>query len=102
MTDWLERGKKDFRDGVPRVGAPAGEGSAHGNDWRKGWDAAETEGEQARLQMADVEIVLHDGRLFLVDEQGRVLGMQTNVVVEQSDDGLAASVSFRGLRLRAV
>ena len=102
MTDWLERGRYDFREGVPRAGAPAGEGSAVGNEWRKGWDEADAKHEVSRVEIAEVELVLRGGKMFLVDDRGRVLGTQTNIVVEQNDDGTAASVSFADLRLRAV
>ena len=100
--DWRERGKKDFRDGVPRAAAPNSQDTPAGGAWRRGWDEAAGEAEQQGLEVAGVALVLRAGRLTLVDAAGRVLGTQANIAVQQNDEGLAAAVTFTGLRLDAV
>ncbi len=97
--DWRERGKKDFRDGVPRVAAPNSQDTSAGGAWRRGWDEAAGEAERQGIEVTEVALVLRAGRLYLVDAAGRVLGTQTSIVIEQNDEGLAAAVTFTGLRL---
>ncbi len=100
--DWYQRGKHDFAEGVPRSGAPSSEEATAGREWRRGWDEAASKARKRRPDLSSVELLMRDGRLYLVDESGRVLGNQTNLVLEQGEDGTAASVTFAGLRIRTL
>lgn len=98
---WVARGKADHAAGVPRTAAPdGGRGTADGEAWRKGWDEAEADhitddGDDDAFELAPVHLAPVNGRLQLLDHKGRVLGAQTNLLLEQAEDGAAAvTVTF--------
>lgn len=105
--EWYERGRREFADGIPRAAAPTPEGRPAGDEWRRGWDeaalTAETDGPPPGVrEVAEVSLAMCDGILTLVDANGRTLGRQANVFVEQDQDGVKATVSFFGKNLTAL
>ena len=101
---WGARGKLAFKDGLARSETPYPVGEPETIDWLKGYDeAAEESGDDARgPELADVQLVLADGRLRLTDRRGRVLGTQAHIAVEQGEDDMFnATVTFVGLKLVA-
>lgn len=103
-TDWYQRGVHDYNEKVPRIAAPTPVGLPAGDEWRDGWDSAakvsELEGKQS-LEIAYPELILKAGKLVLIDDRGRVIGVQIGIVVEQHDDEVSASVTFAGLQLHS-
>ncbi len=99
MTDWFEAGAEAWRDGQPRHGAPSEERARA--EWLRGWDAAAAEDETDATiwQVAHVKLLLRDGRLHLVDGQGRLLGTQVHVAVEAAEHGHVATVVFSGVKI---
>ncbi len=97
--DWEAQGRKDRRQAVPIAGAPGPEDTIHGRQWRKGWQEEDTRIEASRQEMAPIEVQMRDGKLFLVDGDGRILGNQSGIILQQDEDGLSASVTFVQLDL---
>lgn len=96
---WIDRGRADHAGGVPRVASPdSGMGTPEGEAWRKGWDqadAAAVDTDDDAFEVAPVHLAPVNGRLRLLDRKGRVLGAQTNLLLEQAEDNSAAiTVTF--------
>lgn len=100
LENWESRGGHDRSQGVPRHGHPTGRPEIT-DAWLRGWDAAADEDPGPGLEMAEVKIRLYKGRFYLVDNAGRMLGVQARVDLSQDADGIAAAVTFLGLSISA-
>ncbi len=100
---WEERGAADFAEGVERKPGPFPAGTPEGDDWRAGWDAASAAAPQdgdTVFRVAPVKLSIVDGRFHLVDPQGRLLGAQSYINVEQAEHGHNVTVTFSGVDLQ--
>lgn len=104
---WEARGRTDYGARVPRLASPdGGKGTIEGDAWRKGWDTAEADyvtdnGDDEVFEVAPVHVAAVGGRLRLCDHKGRVLGPQTSVLLEQTEDGrVAITVTFADVALK--
>lgn len=87
---WRERGAHDFAQGVEREPGPFPAGEPEGADWRDGWDGAEgaaPEDGDTVFRVAPVYRIERDSRFYVVDAQGRLLGNQIYINMEQQDQG---------------
>lgn len=102
--DWYERGRSDYGEKVGRHCAPTPEGRVAGDEWRRGWDAAKAEddGKESKVKTYEtvpVRLEAIGGKIMLCDHAGRVIGQQVHLVIETSERGYVASVSFADLGL---
>ena len=99
---WRERGAHDFAQGVEREPGPFPATTPEGDDWRAGWDEAEgaaPEDGDTVFRVAQVKLLVKEGRMHFVDAQGRVLGAQVYLSAEQAEHGQNVTVTFAGVEL---
>ena len=100
---WRERGAHDLARGIPREPRPCPAGTPEGDDWRAGWDeeaqGAAPEDGHLVFRMAPVGLLLKGGQFHLVDSQGRQLGAQVYIKVEQAEHGHNVTVTFSGVEI---
>ena len=97
---WHERGRLAYQEGKSIQDAPYPMGTEEGEGWFNGWNEAADEDDTESLDVIPVQLVLNDGRLYLTDSRGRVLGHQFAITTEQTQDGTTAQVAFTGLVIK--
>ncbi len=100
---WRERGAHDFAQGVEREPGPYPARTPEGDDWRAAWDeaqAATPETGDKVFRMVSVKAMIDgDGRLHAVDSEGRLLGTQTYINLEQTGLGNSLTVTFADVKI---
>ena len=105
MRDWYKQGYDDYGRGLTESNLPGLPESEASNAWLKGWrGAAEDFANSPATKIIEgvlVSLKIIEGKFYLVDSQGRVLGTQARIDLTQESGETNAAVTFLGLKISA-